>query len=56
MATFVCANCGGEFEEAWDDEEAQAEAVRDFGKRGEAPGMAVVCDDCYKTLMSTTLG
>lgn len=50
--TYRCAECGGEFEFARDDEDAQAEAVQNFGRRGDAPGMAIVCDDCYKRIIA----
>ncbi len=50
--TFTCAECGGTFEQGRPDEEAHAEAVRDFGRRGDAPGMAIVCDDCYDAIMA----
>lgn len=52
--TFRCAGCGLEFpfvEAA--DAAAHAEAERNFGQRGDAPGMAIVCDDCYRGVMSS---
>lgn len=49
--TYTCADCGGTFTEGWSDEEAQAEAVKNFGVRGDAPGMAKVCDGCYREIM-----
>lgn len=44
---FQCAVCGGIFEKAWSEEEAEAELKNDF------PGFVkeecdTVCDDCYK--------
>lgn len=51
--TFICAECGGEFpfdREA--DEAAHAEAVENFGHRGDARGMAMVCDGCYRRIMA----
>lgn len=50
--TFVCAECRGTFETEQPDEVAQQEALETFGRRGDAPGMAEVCDDCYRTIMS----
>jgi hypothetical protein len=50
--SYVCADCGGTFDEGWPDEQAQQEALETFGKRGDAPGMAKVCDDCYREIMS----
>ena len=50
--TYICAECGGEFTEGWSDEEAHAEAIKTFGVRGDASGMAKVCDDCYKAIMA----
>jgi hypothetical protein len=53
--TFVCEQCGGTFPMG-DDEEAQAESVENFGVRGDAPGMAIVCDDCYNQIMAEIKG
>jgi DNA-directed RNA polymerase subunit RPC12/RpoP len=49
--TYTCADCGGTFQTAWSDEEAHAESVARFGIRGDAPGMVVVCDDCYGRIL-----
>lgn len=49
--TYRCENCGGEFESGWSDDEAQAESVENFGQRGDDPGMAIVCDDCFRDVM-----
>ncbi len=49
---YTCSECGGTFYTGRTDEEAQAEAVRNFGVRGDHPGMAIVCDDCYKAIMA----
>lgn len=50
--TYKCAACGGVFEQEWTEEEAQAEAVRDFpGMDTQDPNQsAMVCDDCYKAM------
>ena len=48
---YVCEGCHQEFFTEQDDEIAQAEAVKNFGRRGDSPDMAVVCDDCYKGIM-----
>jgi hypothetical protein len=50
--TFTCAQCGGDFTSERSDEEAHAEAERNVGKDGRAPGMVVVCDDCYGDVMA----
>jgi hypothetical protein len=50
--TFRCENCGKELEKGWADELAHHEAVRQWGRRGDEPGMAVVCDDCYREIMT----
>jgi hypothetical protein len=47
---YRCANCGGVFLIGRPDDEAQAEAVRDFGRDGRAPDMVVICDPCYKQM------
>jgi hypothetical protein len=49
---YTCADCGGTFDTCQPDEVAQQEALEVFGKRGDAPGMAIVCDDCYRQIMS----
>lgn len=48
---YTCANCLGEFETGWTDEEALAEYEQQF-PRSHAAGeeMAMVCDDCYKQM------
>jgi len=58
--TYTCAHCGGTFDTDRPDEEAQQEALDNFGVRGDAPahetpggeGMAVICDDCYQEFMA----
>jgi DNA-directed RNA polymerase subunit RPC12/RpoP len=51
-STYICENCGREFPfEHEADEAAHAEAEAIFGCRGDAPGMAIVCDDCFVELM-----
>ena len=49
--TYTCAHCGGTFD-SYNDEEAHAEAVRNWGKRGDAPGMEIICDDCHRQFMA----
>jgi hypothetical protein len=50
---YTCDECGGEFVSERSQEEAHAECESNWGVRGDAPGMAIVCDDCYKKIMST---
>jgi DNA-directed RNA polymerase subunit RPC12/RpoP len=51
--TYVCANCGGQFTAPpGDEEKAQAESLAMWGKRGDARGMAVVCEDCWQKIMA----
>jgi hypothetical protein len=52
MATYRCEQCEGEFEEGWSDEQAHQEAEAAFGRRGDDPSMAKVCDDCYQEIMT----
>lgn len=59
---YKCAQCGEEFEGAWSDEEAKAEATRnfpgvDFQNKNEADPLmpVIVCDDCYKEIMGPSL-
>lgn len=47
--TFDCVQCGGTFDKAWSDEDAQAEADELWGDAlGDDP--AVVCDDCFQVM------
>lgn len=52
-AEYTCDDCGGVFTEAWTDEEAEAEALENFGvpHASQQPSMARVCDDCYQEIM-----
>jgi hypothetical protein len=54
MKTFICANCGQEFEPTWDDTDAEAEAQRLWGVAAAAshPDMAVICEDCFQHVMA----
>ena len=49
---YTCELCGGAFTSGRSEEEAQAEALRLWDRRGDAPGMAVVCEDCFQELMA----
>ena len=44
---FTCESCGRELESKWTEEEAQAEAISNFGALPEPDDRAVICDDCY---------
>ena len=50
MTTYTCAECGGTFDTGRPDAEAHAEARDLWGVDGHAPGMVVVCDDCYREI------
>ena len=54
--SFICDNCGGRFARNPDDEAVHAEALENFGVRGDAPGMAIVCDGCYREIMKRIRG
>jgi hypothetical protein len=50
---FTCEQCGGTFDCGWTDDEAKAEAeANGFGEIPDGD-MAVICDDCYNTIMGT---
>lgn len=51
---YRCDACGGTFTSEWPDADAEREAEQVFGVDGAAthPGMAEVCDDCYREIMS----
>lgn len=50
--TYTCEDCGETFEYGWSDDDAHAESVENFGVRGDAPGMAIVCHDCYLEIVA----
>jgi NAD-dependent SIR2 family protein deacetylase len=52
MRTFTCADCGGTFDSEQEDAVAQQEALDRFGRRGDAPEMVIVCDECYQAILS----
>lgn len=45
--TYTCAKCGGVFEYAWTDEEAEAERQEKYPSFSQAE-CDIVCDDCFK--------
>lgn len=47
---YKCAECGNVYEFGWSDEEARAEAAKNFGESVAEHG-AIVCDDCYNKIM-----
>lgn len=51
---YTCDLCGGVFEKARSDDEAEGEALQVFGVPNAStdPGMAVVCDDCFEIIMA----
>lgn len=48
---FKCEHCGGTFETTWSEEEADEEMKQMFGDVPKEE-QAVICDDCYKAMMS----
>jgi hypothetical protein len=48
---YTCAHCGGTFV-SHHDASAQRESLALWGRRGDAPGMTIVCDDCFQAFMS----
>jgi len=51
---YICENCGGEFNKACSDEEANKEAEELFGVKEASnnENMGIVCDDCFEELMT----
>ena len=49
---FRCAQCHGEFETGWSEEEAKAEALALFAITDATPAdaLAEVCDDCFQKM------
>jgi DNA-directed RNA polymerase subunit RPC12/RpoP len=52
---YVCEHCGGTFASDRTDEEAQAEALDLWGRRGDDFGMSIVCEDCFRKIMAWLL-
>jgi hypothetical protein len=49
MKTFICDECGGEFEEGWSEEEKLAELNQNF-PNFEPEDCESVCDVCYNKI------
>jgi len=48
---YTCSHCKGEFISEQDEEEAHAEAVALWGRRGDTEDMSVVCEVCWQKMM-----
>lgn len=53
--SYVCAACGGVFEQGWSEEERLKEFREHFG-HDPAPDDPTVCDDCYPKIMKFNEG
>lgn len=51
MNTFTCENCGGVFEKARSDEEANEEYEETFPET-QGDETALVCSDCYAEILA----
>ena len=51
--TIMCAQCGIPLLVDDSDESKHAEAVKLWGRRGDSPGMVVVCDSCFFEVIAT---
>lgn len=51
MDKFTCAACGGEFESAWTEEEAEAEAAVHGFDVVPLEDRVLVCDECFPQIM-----
>lgn len=51
---YRCAQCKKVYKHGWSEEEANQEAVDNYGvsPQDHPENFAVVCDDCYKKLVS----
>ena len=50
---YTCAMCGGKFNTGWSDVEAMKEYIALFGKAALDEQMKVVCDDCFKKVITS---
>jgi hypothetical protein len=48
---YQCEQCDGIFEKGWTDEEAKTEQVNNGWGDIDNSETALICDDCYKSLM-----
>jgi DNA-directed RNA polymerase subunit RPC12/RpoP len=56
MAEYTCAACGGVFEPAWSESEAEAEYQSAFPTEAEVrEPREVVCADCYRKMVPPAL-
>lgn len=53
---YTCERCGGTFECSRSDEEAVAEYEGKFNEAEKAEGKALVCEDCFKWIMTNSQG
>jgi len=51
-SSYKCAHCQETFNEGWSDEEANVEALENFGvvEASKNASMARICDECYKAM------
>lgn len=49
----TCSQCGKEVKPNSEEAEAaaRAEALENWGRTFDTPGMMIVCDDCYNEIM-----
>lgn len=43
----LCASCGIPLLVDVENEQQHEEALKMFGRRGDSPGMVIVCDHCF---------
>ena len=54
--SYTCAQCGGTFLfDDTPDEEKQTEALQLWGQRGDAPGMVLVCEECFLEVLKQAI-
>jgi hypothetical protein len=54
--TYTCAECGGVFESERSEAEARAEARAIWGVDSDGPGIAIVCDRCWREIVRREMG
>ena len=49
--SFICADCGKEFDQVWSIEEAVEEAKENFGEHVMKSPTETICDGCFEAFM-----
>lgn len=51
MSTFICADCGKEFNDSWSENEREAE-FKDIFPTGKVEDTVLLCTPCFDKIMA----